>query len=707
MNVVLRNFKSIPCPAGNACTQPECPWKHPREAEPVPAVSKVTTVGSHTIPGDADSETPRKRQRLDQSGHTVSSVHAQAEPKTEKHSEVVTGRKAVSPPPLKRKATSQPSTTESQLSFKNSPRPANPDTGTSHRKTSIPATVTANPLSKPAPVNPALGVPQSTTATIVKPTPTPKTKSAPKIETLNPRHLSHSPAAHTFRYKALQMLHAQFVRLNSDLKKDASEEEEKLVLSDQQLIQIALDEEEKAATDKPAIYKGTIQSKIMTYKRMTTSKWKEERVAARKKESATPAKKSHLGLPREIKTGLTPAQEVKFARRLLTPITDLAAYKYVPVAPSNDDIAEARRAEFDSKGWEICDRCGTRFQVFPGRREEDGALTSGGTCTHHPGKKYFPPRSADSTFKPPQQWTCCSETVGDSAGCTTGPTHVFKTTDAKRLAFVMPFMHTPENPTAPQDRAVCFDCEMCYTVKGIELVRLTATSWPDGAMLLDVLVQPLGEILDLNSRYSGVHPEDMVNAKLYVSADDDTDSEDEITAVNDQSDLKEGEIAEDPTEPARKQMTKVSSPYVARDLFFKLISPDTPLIGHALENDLNSMRIIHPTIVDTALLYPHTRGLPMRMSLKMLMKQHLNTAIQMELGPKAMGHDSAEDARAAGELVRLRVETEWQQLQRQGWKIIDDEFVPPEGHKGGKLTEAYIENSRTSVKGNIGVDEPS
>ncbi len=57
---------------------------------------------------------------------------------------------------------------------------------------------------------------------------------------------------------------------------------------------------------------------------------------------------------------------------------------------------------------------------------------------------------------------------------------------------------------------------MCYTVRGMELVRLTATSWPDGKELLDVLVHPVGEILDLNSRYSGVSPEDIVNAVTHI-----------------------------------------------------------------------------------------------------------------------------------------------------------------------------------------------
>ena len=54
------------------------------------------------------------------------------------------------------------------------------------------------------------------------------------------------------------------------------------------------------------------------------------------------------------------------------------------------------------------------------------------------------------------------------------------------------------------------------------------------------------------------------------------------------------------------------------------------------------MRIIHPTIIDTVLLYPHSRGLPLRNGLRNLMRQHLNRDIQVDgAGGTKGGHDSA------------------------------------------------------------------
>jgi hypothetical protein len=512
---------------------------------------------------------------------------------------------------------------------------------------------------------------------------------------LNPRHLKSAPTGHDFRYKALKLLHEQFQRLNNELKRDAKEDEEKLVLSDQELIWLALDEEQRMATDKPFIYQNVIKNRIMAYKRMTPAQWKTAREAELKKKAATATPGSNtpsskrlakavLGPPKDIQTGLTPQQEVEFLAHLYTPIDHLSQFNYVPTAPSDEDIARAREGDEASGGWEVCDRCATRFQVFPGRREEDGALTSGGKCVHHPGRAYYPDRTPGMFNKPARRFRCCQEVVGESPGCVTGDTHVYKTTSPARLAALIPFARTPPNPAVPKDRAVCFDCEMGYTVYGLELIRLTATSWPDGKELLDVLVQPVGEILDLNSRYSGVWPEDIVNAEPWSGEASSSEGQENKTQ-------EEQEASKEADRQKRKRMRIVSSPVAARDLLFSLISPETPLIGHGLENDLNAVRIIHPTVIDTILLYPHKGGLPMRHGLKMLMETRLNKAIQVEeIDGQAMGHDSAEDARAAGELVRLKVQEKWSTMKREGWRIVDGKFVPPGGESRGSSEEKVV-----------------
>lgn len=667
MNAVLKNFKNIPCPAGGKCTQSNCQWKHAWDQEPA----------ASSRDGEADQLGPRKRLKVGQGDEALKDAN-------QTKAAIATAKKPVSPPPLKRKT---PTATHDGAASKDSSSSTTSKPPTHSSRPSVSRTPTSAPASPASPLK----------------------KTAPKAprkpEALNPRHLKSSPATHEFRFRALTMLHEQFVRLNNELKRDASNEEEKLVLTDQQLIWIALDEEEKLATDKPPIYTNVIKNRITSYKRLTVAKWKEEREAQRKKELAAMmgkvANKPVLGPPKVIHTGLTPEQEVEFLSRLLTPIKDLGQFGYVPSVPTEDDVREAHKAEEAAKGWEVCDRCATRFQVFPGRRE-DGALTSAGKCTFHPGKPYFPEKQLGDRSRVQKRWRCCKEAVGDTPGCTKAETHVFKISHPKRLATVLPYAETPPNPLAPTNRAVCFDCEMGYTVRGLELIRLTATSWPDGQELLDVLVQPLGEILDLNSRYSGVWPEDIINAEPFFLAKGD-DDQPPLPGQTSVEDREEGELedAGPPKTKKKKKMQIVSSPAVARDLLFSLISPATPLIGHGLENDLNAVRAVHPTLVDTVLLYPHKRGLPIRHGLKALMEALLNRAIQVEQTTddgKPVGHDSAEDARAAGELVRLKVQQEWARLKGLGWTLVDGEFVPPagegDGKGGGSLTEAFLEKQQ-------------
>ncbi|KAK3493742.1 hypothetical protein B0T13DRAFT_474363 [Neurospora crassa] len=676
MDTVLQNLGSIPCPHGDRCTESGCLFQHSWNKKPAaPASAK------HDGP-DAD-DNPRKRRKL--STEPTQSTPPTTAESSQPNPEPVTAKKPVSPPPLGRKPT--------VLSVQSSPSEA-------------PATPATKPAAVSSPANPA---PEKSAE---KKVPIRKAQASRKVETLNPRMLKGvAPATFEFRFKALTMLHEQFVRLNKEMEKAAGKDAEskKLILTPQELIWLSLDLEEKIAMDKPSIYNNVIKNRIMGYKKMTPKQWKAERLAEIKKEEerktaatqASSKKQALLGPPKEINTGLTPQEEIAFLPHVLTSITELAQHGYVPKPPSEEEIKKAREGVEAAMGWETCDRCTKRFQVFPGRREEDGALTSGGPCTYHWGRLIYPERNPTSTVQQERTYRCCKQLAGDSTGCTSCSTHVFTVKSPARLATIVPFVETPENPSVPKDRAVCFDCEMCYTVNGLELVRLTAVNWPDGTELLDILIRPMGEILDLNSRFSGVWPEDLINAEPWKPVapldpviDTDSSSKPPTTTTN------------NPPEPdQRKKMQIVPSLAVARDLLFSLISPATPLIGHGLENDLNAMRICHPTLIDTVLLFPHKKALPYRHGLKMLMEWNLNKAIQVEpdadsaadgttgQGGKLLGHDSAEDARAAGDLVRFKIQHTWARMKREGWTLKDGEFVPPKDSKGKKsggekLTEA-------------------
>ncbi|MCJ1472542.1 RNA exonuclease 3 [Lambiella insularis] len=473
-------------------------------------------------------------------------------------------------------------------------------------------------------------------------------------ETLNPRMLKKSPASHAVRFKLLTLLHEQIVRLNKEVQACEDPSKNALELSPQELITTALDEEYKAARDNPKVYDNVLKLRVVALKRMNLDRWKEERLKQIGQDfpELHPAKApSPLA---SLATGLSSIEEIALLPKLIAKQDTLSKHGYVTKSPSDAEVEQARRGVEASQWWELCDRCKSRFQVFPGRRAIDGALTTGGKCTYHFGKPRRPIKERAEPVQKDTVYLCCGQLVG-TPGCTTAESHVFKVSEAKRLALIMPFKETTVKGSSPPESAVCFDCEMGYTTYGLELIRLTATAWPDGKELLDVLVRPLGEILDLNSRFSGVWPTDFSNAVPYSSS----------TSISTRNRNTEG---------LQRQLLKVDSPAEARELLFSHLTTTTPLIGHALENDLNSARIIHPTIIDTVLLYPHPRGLPIRHGLKMLVKKHLDRDIQMG---GAQGHDSKEDAMAAGDLVRLKVMETWKGMQAEGWRVKNGDFYPP------------------------------
>jgi RNA exonuclease 1 len=208
-------------------------------------------------------------------------------------------------------------------------------------------------------------------------------------------------------------------------------------------------------------------------------------------------------------------------------------------------------------------------------------------------------------------WTCCQKSIG-SRGCTTNPCHVRKVSNAGELASLRPFIELDQFIEGQHLSVVSLDCEMAYTLNGMELVRMTVLDEND-RLLIDTLVLPETEITDFNTRFSGITKE-MFEVERTVSFDE------------------------------------------AIEMLKYYVSRTTIIIGHGLENDLLALRLVHYAVIDTALLYPHPRGRPYRLGLKDLMRREIGLDIQTA---GENGHSSLEDAGAASILVRKRARKEF------------------------------------------------
>ena len=88
-------------------------------------------------------------------------------------------------------------------------------------------------------------------------------------------------------------------------------------------------------------------------------------------------------------------------------------------------------------------------------------------------------------------------------------------------------------------------------------------------------------------------------------------------------------------------------------------------MGHSLDSDLKALRLVHHKVLDTTALYPNTRGLPFKSSLKSLVAEILNVSIQdsngdeEEKGEASTGHDSIQDASFALELTLLYLKNQF------------------------------------------------
>lgn len=151
------------------------------------------------------------------------------------------------------------------------------------------------------------------------------------------------------------------------------------------------------------------------------------------------------------------------------------------------------------------------------------------------------------------------------------------------------------------------DCEMCITGNGSELTKISIVD-EESRIVYDQLVKPDATIINYLTRYSGI-TEDMM-----------ADVENKLEDVH----------------------------YFMR----KKLPRDAIFVGHSLNMDLAAMRMFHPYVIDTSVIYNRSGERYYKPSLKTLAYEFLGKSIQTA---NQLGHDSLEDAVTALELVQLKI----------------------------------------------------
>ncbi|GJD03395.1 RNA exonuclease [Colletotrichum higginsianum] len=132
---------------------------------------------------------------------------------------------------------------------------------------------------------------------------------------------------------------------------------------------------------------------------------------------------------------------------------------------------------------------------------------------------------------------------------------------------------SPSSPPSPTPRpAVAIDCEMGTAYDGeSELIRVTLVDYFSSEILLDSLVYPQVAMQHYNTKWSGVSRQQMNDARAKGKC---------ITGGLD----------------------------AVRAAVWRWVGPDTVVVGHAVHNDLASLRWIHPLVVDSLLLATAARA---------------------------------------------------------------------------------------------------
>lgn len=206
-----------------------------------------------------------------------------------------------------------------------------------------------------------------------------------------------------------------------------------------------------------------------------------------------------------------------------------------------------------------CRYCKTVYQVqgfgHPFVRE---------SCTYHWGNLVQMRRPSTLVL------SCCKQ-PHDALPCYVRPRHLSQEENPYKLTG---FVSTRLNYFIDDALSIySLACGIVYTINGLDVGAISIVD-SDCRPVYETLVRPGAPIIDYNTEFTGLTEKDFNRVRT------------------------------------RRQDVKAK--------LLSMVGMCTILVGHALNEDLIRLKLIHDHVVDTSVLYPHPQGLPVRYSLASL-----------------------------------------------------------------------------------------
>ncbi|KAJ2905523.1 hypothetical protein MKZ38_005167 [Zalerion maritima] len=174
-----------------------------------------------------------------------------------------------------------------------------------------------------------------------------------------------------------------------------------------------------------------------------------------------------------------------------------------------------------------------------------------------------------------EEWSCCGQLDTEAVGCKTPHSKMHKIAIREDVDIIREYRRVSSPPrdsgSDGKDREfdtramVVFDCEMAPSTTGEkQLVSITAMDGVTGEALINSIVRPDVPMRHYHTKFTGITRSQVESAFATGNA--------------------------------------VGGVFAARDLFFRFVGPDTIVVGHDVQNDLNILRVAHNRVIDTQAL---------------------------------------------------------------------------------------------------------